>query len=155
MRNDQGEARRWVNGTIGKVEKIETGKVLIRLDNDELVDVEKVEWENIQYKYDPRENLIKDSAVGSFTQYPLKLAWAITIHKSQGLTFENVEIDIGRGAFAAGQLYVALSRCTSLEGIVLKSKIHPGDVIVREEVLQFYETMNDEQQIAEAKKSKT
>ena len=88
--------------------------------------------------------------VGVYKQYPLRLAWAVTIHKSQGLTFDHVIVDLDRGAFAAGQLYVALSRCTSIEGLILKTKIRQSDIIVRQEVLDYYTKMNDRTQLMKA-----
>jgi ATP-dependent exoDNAse (exonuclease V) alpha subunit len=155
IKNDFGEdSRRWVNGTLGVIEKVEDDGVFVKLEDGETHKVKKVQWDNIQYEYDAGKNRIVDKVVGTFTQFPLKLAWAITIHKSQGLTFERVVINLGRGAFAAGQLYVALSRCTTLEGIVLKTRIRSSDVIVRRAVLEFYQKMNDAAQIKKALEGK-
>ncbi|HOU37122.1 MAG TPA: helicase C-terminal domain-containing protein, partial [Candidatus Omnitrophota bacterium] len=92
-------------------------------------EVEPVEWQKIVYEYNKAEDRIEEKVIGTFTQYPLKLAWAVTIHKSQGQTFDNVVIDLGRGAFAHGQVYVALSRCTSLQGITLKRPVTPRDIV--------------------------
>lgn len=149
--DSEGEtvARRWVNGTIGIVDSFEEGGINVKLENGEVYKVKQEKWESITYQYDESANKVIEEVKGSFWQYPLKLAWAVTIHKSQGMTFDQVIIDLGRGAFAAGQLYVALSRCTNLDGIVLKSEITPRDLIVRKEVIDFYKKMNDQQQIQE------
>jgi len=140
VRNDS-EERQFVNGTIGKI--IELGKDTIIVQTEEhggkkrKIEVPKSEWEIIRYKGSMTGGL-ETETVGSFTQYPLKLAWAITIHKSQGKTFDRVLIDLGGGAFEHGQLYVALSRCRTLEGIVLRQRIRPQDVITDERVVAFY-----------------
>lgn len=134
VRNDV--EKKWVNGSIGQVVSITKSEVTVELDTGKQVIAEVETWDNVKYHLSD-EGDIKEDIVGSFTQVPLQLAWAITIHKSQGLTFENVTIDLGTGAFSAGQTYVALSRCTSLEGIKLKTKISPRDIIVRKEVLDF------------------
>ena len=141
VRNDL-EERQFVNGTIGKI--IEAGKEKILVETEEhggkkrRIEVSKSEWEIIRYKGGPTGGL-ETETIGSFVQYPLKLAWAITIHKSQGKTFDRVLIDLGGGAFEHGQLYVALSRCRTLEGIVLRQRIRPQDVITDERVVDFYE----------------
>lgn len=103
------------------------------------IDVVKAEWEILRYRADATGN-IEAEPIGSFRQYPLKLAWAITIHKSQGKTFDKVLLDLGGGAFEHGQLYVALSRCRTLEGIVLRNPIRPNDVITDERIISFYDT---------------
>jgi len=141
IRNDH-ESGDYVNGTIGKVVSIDVDeiKVLIEEGNEsKTIEVHKIEWEILKYKQgnDPKE--ITSEVMGTFTQYPLKLAWAVTIHKSQGKTFDKVIIDMGKGAFEHGQTYVALSRCRTLEGIVLKQKIKPQDVMVDERVVEYYE----------------
>ena len=123
---------RWVNGSVGHIEDIKTDSLgisylKVRLhDTGKVVRVQPYSWEIFKYQKDGEH--ITSESVGSFTQFPFRLAWAITIHKSQGKTFENVEIDIGRGAFSAGQLYVALSRCTSLDGVYLTRPIHAKDI---------------------------
>lgn len=128
---------RWVNGSIGKVEDVLLEKIKVRFADGKVHIVEPATWENKTYTWDKVENTISFVVNGTFTQFPIKLAWAITIHKSQGLTFDNIIIDMGKGAFAHGQLYVALSRCKTLQGITLKTKITPRDIIVDEAVEYF------------------
>ena len=133
---------RWVNGSIGKIGKIirqrgEEDIIQVELEDDSLVQVTPFTWEIFKYTYDAYAQKIFSQPVGSFTQYPLKLAWAITIHKSQGKTFDKVVIDIGRGTFAHGQVYVALSRCTSLQGIVLSKPIGKHHILMDYQVVKF------------------
>ncbi len=133
---------RWVNGSIGRVEEIieaedKPDTVMVRLLNGSLVDVLPHEWEIFEYEYDRQRKKIISRVTGTFTQYPLRLAWAVTIHKSQGKTFDRVVVDIGRGAFAPGQVYVALSRCTSFEGLVLKKPIKKGHIMMDYRVVRF------------------
>ena len=135
--------RRWVNGTLGKVYIASDDRVEVELENGNRHEVEPEVWSNIAYQYDEKTHRVIEKELGSFTQYPLKLAWALTIHKSQGLTFNNVVIDIGRGAFSSGQSYVALSRCTSLEGLVLKSSINQRDMFVNPSIVQFSKEFNN------------
>ena len=135
--------RRWVNGTLGKVYIATDDRVEVELENGCRHEVEPEVWSNIAYQYDEKTHRVIEKELGSFTQYPLKLAWALTIHKSQGLTFNNVVIDIGRGAFSSGQSYVALSRCTSLEGLVLKSSINQRDMFVNPSIVQFSKEFNN------------
>ena len=123
IKNDTEKIRRYFNGKIGIVEKIEDDNIFVLCDGEQFpIEVKKEKWKNIQYALDKKTNKVEENEIGSFTQFPLRLAWAITIHKSQGLTFEKAIIDAG-SAFAPGQVYVALSRCTKLEGIILHSKI--------------------------------
>lgn len=146
--------RRWVNGTIGMIsgfdEKEETLYVIT--DDGKECDVKRESWRNIRYKYNEKKRQIEEEELGTFTQYPLRLAWAITIHKSQGLTFSRVVIDFTGGVFAGGQAYVALSRCTSLEGIQLKKQVSRADIFVRPEIVSFAERFNNSQAIDRALK---
>lgn len=138
VRNDL--THRWVNGTIGKITYLSSDTISVKINTEkgEVVhNVERSTWEIVKYNFDEAKQKITTEIIGSFTQFPLKLAWAITIHKSQGKTFEKIIIDLGSNAFATGQVYVALSRCTTLEGIVLKRKIKPYDIKVDENIIAF------------------
>ena len=121
VRNDDQKPRRFYNGKIGVITEIDSDKIVVRCEDGD-IEVTRMVWENIRYKEDDKTGKIDEEILGTFSQYPLRLAWAVTIHKSQGLTFDKVIIDAAR-AFAAGQVYVALSRCRTLEGIVLSSKL--------------------------------
>lgn len=136
VRNDSPLTARWQNGTVGIVESYKAGVLKVKID-DEIHDVERAEWKRIQYTYDPSIQAVEEEELGSFIQFPVKLAWAITIHKSQGRTYDNVIIDLGWGAFTHGQTYVALSRCRTLEGITLKTRLKPKDIIVDKRVIDF------------------
>ncbi|WP_336838079.1 MULTISPECIES: helix-turn-helix domain-containing protein [Sphingobacterium] len=139
IRNDSGDERKYYNGKIGTVKDIDTvqGTVTVTFpDGSESVTVKRETWENIRYNYDKGQDQIKEEILGTFSQFPLRLAWAITIHKSQGLTFQKAIIDAGT-SFAAGQVYVALSRLTSLDGLVLKSIIPSYAIRTDYQVVEF------------------
>lgn len=142
--------KRWVNGTIGKIIEIGDDKIVVELQNGDIHAVEREKWGNIRYEYDENKKTVKEIEIGSFIQFPLKLAWALTIHKSQGLTFDNVIIDMGRGAFSGGQSYVALSRCTSIDGITLISTLNERDIFVNPSIMDFSRMFNDERLIGRA-----
>lgn len=139
IRNDSGEDRRYYNGKIGHIKHIDSSgdSVIVAFgDGSDSVEVKRETWENIRYDYDREEDKIREDILGTFSQFPLRLAWAITIHKSQGLTFDRAIIDAG-SSFAAGQVYVALSRLTGLQGLVLKSKIPMHSIRTDAAVLRF------------------
>ncbi|MCS5735420.1 ATP-dependent DNA helicase [Herbiconiux daphne] len=133
LRNDADQ--RWVNGTVGTVTKIDS-TVFVDVDG-EVHEVDPVAWEKYRYSYAPESKQLSKEVIGEFTQFPLRLAWAVTIHKSQGQTYDEAIVDLGSRVFSPGQTYVALSRLTSLEGLYLTRPLRPSDIIVDQAVLQF------------------
>lgn len=132
--------KRWINGTVGVVERMEEDNIVVRIeDTGKLVDVDRVKWVDYQYRWNDYKNEIERIEIGSYTQFPLVLAWAITIHKSQGRTIEKVHLDLGSGAFETGQTYVALSRCRSTSGLSMARPLQESDILVDQESKQFYE----------------
>lgn len=141
VRNDR--EHRWVNGTLGKVHSATADRLEIELENGKRHVVMPELWENMEYSYDEESHKVIENVIGTYKQYPLRLAWALTVHKSQGLTFNKVISDLGRGAFSSGQSYVALSRCTGLEGLTLKSPITERDIFVNPAIIGYTRLFND------------
>lgn len=150
VRNDF--EKRWVNGTIGVVTGFDAEEetLYVVTENGSEYDVKPETWSNIRYKYNEEKKEIEEEELGTFTQFPVCLAWAITVHKSQGLTFNKVVIDFTGGVFAAGQTYVALSRCRSMQGIELCKPVNRSDVFVRPEIVQFARRFNNPKDLEKA-----
>lgn len=133
--------KRYVNGTIGVIKSLKEEQIIVSIEKEgkvKNIEVQQTEWEILRYKVN-QDNNIESEVTGTFKQFPIRLAWAMTIHKSQGKTFDKIIIHLGKGAFTHGQTYVALSRCTTLDGIILKQKIRPSDVLIDERIVEFYE----------------
>lgn len=145
LRNDPG--RQFVNGSLGKVVALTDDIIKVQLEDEDategkIVDVTPVVWEIIRYVFDKNQpDQLTTEVIGSFRQFPLRLAWAVTIHKAQGKTFDRVLVDLGGGAFEHGQTYVALSRCRSLEGVVLRQPLRQRDILVDEQVVDYYQQL--------------
>lgn len=137
LKNDKEKTKNYFNGKIGTVHKILKDRIFITFQNNETVEVERETWRNLNYEFDNTSKSILQTEVGTFHQFPVKLAWAITIHKSQGLTFDKAIIDTGE-AFSHGQIYVALSRLRSLNGLQLKTKITSSALAIDPRIISFY-----------------
>ena len=146
LKNDTETPRRFYNGKIGKITDFDNDSITVECAGNDKIEVSKMDWHNIRYKTDETTQLIDEEILGVFKQFPLRLAWAITIHKSQGLTFEKAIIDAG-DAFAAGQVYVALSRCRSLEGVVLTSPINKNAIQNDTKIVEFSSNKNSENEL--------
>jgi hypothetical protein len=147
IKNDKGEVRRYYNGKIGTISRLEKDKILVKFaDEPGELELERETWKNIRYKYSQDKDHVDEEELGTFTQYPIRLAWAITIHKSQGLTFEKAIIDAG-ASFAPGQVYVSLSRLTKLDGLILYSRILPHTISTDQRVVDFVQHEMGEQQL--------
>lgn len=137
LKNDS--AKRWVNGTIGKVESFEQDAITVRINSNKYM-IERESWNEVEYMLNRETKEIEPKIIAGFSQFPLQLSYAMTIHKSQGKSFDKITIDVGTGAFAHGQIYVALSRCRTLDGIILNNPIKNSDIIVDPRVIEFYKT---------------
>lgn len=145
IKNDKD--KRWVNGTLGIIigisDEPQSARIYVRTEDGRDLEVEREIWRNVCYSFNKKEQKIEEKEIGTYKQFPLRLAWAITVHKSQGFTFDHVKIDFTGGIFAGGQTYVALSRCTSLEGLSLSEPIQRSNIFVRPEVIHFSRNFNN------------
>ena len=146
MLTNNDKLGRWINGTVGIIDNIKKTKIgnniFVKLESGKIFDIESNKWEMYKFSFDRLSQKITSEVAGSFTQYPLMLSWAVTIHKSQGKTFNKVIVDMGTGAFAHGQTYVALSRCTTLSGLVLRVPIEKRHILLDYRVVTFLNNYN-------------
>lgn len=140
VKNDPG--KQWVNGTLGTVHHVHESGIIVKIDGKKNpVLVTPADWENIRYQFNDQTGNLEVVTIGKYRQYPLKLAWAITIHKSQGMSFDTVCLDFTHSPFAPGQTYVALSRCRTLEGLILTRQVYPRDIFIDERIVSFYRSL--------------
>lgn len=148
VRNDGGNLSRFYNGKLGIVLELYDEKIVIECDDGDIIELERNRWKNVRYKHNKETQKIEEESIGEFLQFPIRLAWAITIHRSQGLTFDNIVIDAAN-SFAEGQVYVALSRCRTLEGIILTSKISQNAIKTNKHAVIFETLKCSEKDIEE------